>query len=186
MTNERPPRADAARNRARVLAAAYEAFASEGLSVSLDEIARRAGVGAGTVHRHFPAKVDLASAVIRDRLTTIVEEGRSLLETDGPAALFAFTRLLVLEWGAADRGLRDALAALGADINSVIPEGMDTFLKMLDELLATAQQAGVVRPDIDARGMKAILVGCQAMREFDPERAPALLDTVIDGLRVKA
>src|ERR1700738_1340291 len=63
----KPLRADAARNRARVLETAYETFAAEGLSVPIDEIARRAGVGAGTVYRHFPTKEALFQAVIRDR-----------------------------------------------------------------------------------------------------------------------
>ena len=65
---DRPLRADAARNRARVLEVAYDTFAAEGLSVPIDEIARRAGVGAGTVYRHFPTKEDLFRAVVDDRL----------------------------------------------------------------------------------------------------------------------
>ena len=65
---DRPLRADAARNRARVLEVAYDTFAAEGLSVPIDEIARRAGVGAGTVYRHFPTKEDLFRAVVADRI----------------------------------------------------------------------------------------------------------------------
>ena len=76
---DRPLRADAARNRARVLEVAYETFAAEGLSVPIDEIARRAGVGAGTVYRHFPTKEDLYRAVVEDRIGNIVDEGRALL-----------------------------------------------------------------------------------------------------------
>ena len=71
----RPLRADAARNRARVLETAYETFAAEGLSVPIDEIARRAGVGAGTVYRHFPTKEDLFRAVVESRLRRIIAEG---------------------------------------------------------------------------------------------------------------
>ncbi|HKV22663.1 MAG TPA: helix-turn-helix domain-containing protein, partial [Mycobacterium sp.] len=77
---DRPLRADAARNRARVLEVAYETFAAEGLSVPIDEIARRAGVGAGTVYRHFPTKDDLYRAVVEDRITTIIEGGRALID----------------------------------------------------------------------------------------------------------
>ena len=68
----KPLRADAARNRARVLETAYETFAAEGLSVPIDEIARRAGVGAGTVYRHFPTKEDLFRAVVESRLQFIM------------------------------------------------------------------------------------------------------------------
>src|SRR5437763_2748292 len=107
----RPLRADAARNRARVLEVAYETFAAEGLAVPIDEIARRAGVGAGTVYRHFPTKEDLYRAVIEDRLNRIVADGRALLSSDDPGqALFAFLRSMVLQWGATDRGLAEALA----------------------------------------------------------------------------
>src|ERR1700733_1381243 len=81
-------RADARRNRDRVLAAARELFANDGLSVSLDEIARRAGVGPGTVHRHFPAKEDLIAAVAIGRLEQIVEQARNLANADDPGAAF--------------------------------------------------------------------------------------------------
>src|ERR1700724_1543375 len=113
----RPLRADAAPNRARVLEVAYEMFAAEGLAVPIDEIARRAGVGAGTVYRHFPTKEDLFRAVIADRLSQIVDAGRALL-TSGNAgeALFTFLRSMVLQFGSTDRGLADALAGLGIDI----------------------------------------------------------------------
>src|SRR6516162_2940746 len=101
----RPLRADAARNRARVLEVAYDTFAAEGLSVPIDEIARRAGVGAGTVYRHFPTKEDLYRAVVEDRLEHIVECGRALLTTKGAGeALFSFLRSMVLDWGATDQG----------------------------------------------------------------------------------
>ena len=75
----RPLRADAARNRARVLEIAYETFAAEGLGVPIDEIARRAGVGAGTVYRHFPTKEDLYRAVVEDRIRRITDDGRVLV-----------------------------------------------------------------------------------------------------------
>ena len=71
----KPLRADAARNRARVLEIAYETFAAEGLSVPIDEIARRAGVGAGTVYRHFPTKEALFRAVVESRMRRLIDEG---------------------------------------------------------------------------------------------------------------
>src|ERR1700692_3315428 len=103
----KPLRADAARNRARVLETAYQTFAAEGLSVPIDEIARRAGVGAGTVYRHFPAKEDLVEAVIADQMQRIIDGGHALLEADKPGeALFTFLRAAV-EWSATNRGLVD-------------------------------------------------------------------------------
>src|SRR4029079_11647392 len=93
---DRPLRADAARNRARVLQVAYDTFASDGLAVPIDEIARRAGVGGGTVYRHFPTKEALFVAVVDDRLRWIIGSARDLLVAEGPGeALFAFLRQMV-------------------------------------------------------------------------------------------
>src|SRR5215469_1716418 len=86
--SDREQRADARRNRERVLRTAQQAFAAEGLSVSLDEIARRAGVGPGTVHRHFPAKEALYLAVATDMLQQLVAEAEVLAATGDPAAVF--------------------------------------------------------------------------------------------------
>jgi AcrR family transcriptional regulator len=180
----RPLRADAARNRARVLEVAYDTFAAEGLAVPIDEIARRAGVGAGTIYRHFPTKEALFQAVIEDRMHRLVDDGRALLETAGPGeALFVYLRSLVLQWGAGDRGLVDALAGFGIDIAAAAPDAEDAFLAMLDELLRAAQQAGTARTDIGVREVKAIMVGCQAMEAYNAELAERVTDVVVDGLR---
>ena len=180
----RAQRADAARNRARVLEVAYETFAAEGLSVPIDEIARRAGVGAGTVYRHFPTKEALFQAVIEDRMQHLVDDGYALLESAGTGeALFRFLRSMVLQWGATDRGLADALAGLGIDIATAAPNAEDAFLALLDELLRAAQKTGTARQDIGVREVKSILVGCQAMEAYNPELAERVTDVVIDGLR---
>jgi AcrR family transcriptional regulator len=182
----RPLRADAARNRARVLEVAYETFAAEGLSVPIDEIARRAGVGAGTVYRHFPTKEDLFRAVVESRLRRIIDEGRALLDDPGPGeALFTFLRAMVLDWGATDQGLVDALGGLGIDVESAVPDAEDAFRGLLGELLVAAQRAGTVRPDVDVPEIKALMVGCQAMEGYDQARAERVTDVVVDGLRVQ-
>jgi AcrR family transcriptional regulator len=181
----RPLRADAVRNRARVLDVAYETFAAEGLSVPIDEIARRAGVGAGTVYRHFPTKDALFQAVIEDQLQRLVDDGYGLLKSEGPGeALFTFLRSIVLQWGATNRGLVDALAGIGIDIASAA-KAEDAFLAVLGELLRAAQQAGSARPDIGVREVKSILVGCQAMEAYNSELAGRVTEVVVDGLRPK-
>ena len=180
----RPLRADAARNRARVLDVAYETFAAEGLAVPIDEIARRAGVGAGTVYRHFPTKEALFAAVIDDRMQHLVSDGYALLKSGEPGeALFTYLRSLVLQWGARDRGLVDALAGVGIDIETVAPEAEEAFLAMLDDLLTAAQRAGTARGDIGVREVKSILVGCQAMEAYNSALAERVTDVVVDGLR---
>lgn len=180
---DRPLRADAVRNRARVLEVAYDTFAAEGLSVPIDEIARRAGVGAGTVYRHFPTKEDLYRAVVEDRIGNIVEQGRALASTDDPGALFTFLRSIVLQWGATDRGLADALAGIGIDIETALPDVEDDFLQMLADLLRAGQKARAVRPDLDVRDVKAILSGCLAIQVANPNSAERLTEVVLDGLR---
>lgn len=177
-------RADAARNRERVLEVAYETFAAEGLSVPIDEIARRAGVGAGTIYRHFPAKEALFSAVVKDRMQRLVDDGYARLESDDPGtALFTFLRSIVLQWGAKDRGLVEALAGFGIDIEQAAPEAEDAFLTVLGELLRAAQEAGAARRDVGVREVKAILVGCQAMQSYNADLAERATDVVVDGLR---
>jgi AcrR family transcriptional regulator len=111
----RAPRADAQRNRALVLQVAAEVFATEGLSVPVHEIARRAGVGTGTVSRHFPTKEELFAAILLDRMKQLTEQADALADTrDAATAFFAFFATLVHE-GAAHRGLAEALDRLGLD-----------------------------------------------------------------------
>ncbi|GAT04501.1 TetR/AcrR family transcriptional regulator [Mycolicibacterium fortuitum] len=179
-------RADAARNRARVLEVAYETFAADGLAVPIDEIARRAGVGAGTVYRHFPTKEALFQAVIAERIRGVVEEGRTLLADADPAdALFAFLRSMVLQWGAADRGLVDALAGSGIDVETLVPDAEDEYFAVLGDLLAAAQRAGTARGDVTVADVKALLVGCQAMQSYNADVAERVTSVVFDGLRAE-
>jgi AcrR family transcriptional regulator len=180
----KPLRADAARNRDLILKTAYETFASEGLAVPLDEIARRAGVGAGTVYRHFPTKDDLFRAVVADRLGQIVSEGRALLDGSGAGeGLFTFLRRMVLSWGADDRGLVDALASAGFDQASAGADVDAEFLALLGDLLRAAQHAGTVRADVTTPEVKALMVGCLAMQGYDDGVAARVTEVVLDGLR---
>lgn len=183
---QRAVRADAARNRARVLEVAYDTFASDGLSVPIDEIARRAGVGAGTVYRHFPTKEALFQAVIADRMRRIIDDGYALLKAEQPGeALYAFMRSMVLQWGAADRGLVEALAGVGIDVNSAVPEAEAAFMELLGELLRAAQQADSARHDVTVPEVKTLLVGCQAMQGYNAELAARVTEVALDGLRAR-
>src|SRR6478752_9838289 len=114
MEQPRALRADALRNRRQLLQVAYETFATEGLSVPIDEIARRAGVGAGTVYRHFPTKEALFEAVIGERMRFVVGRARELLAADPSTAVYKFLREMV-RTGAADHGMVEALASYGID-----------------------------------------------------------------------
>jgi AcrR family transcriptional regulator len=183
----RPLRVDAARNRARILDVAYDTFAEGGLSVPIDEIARRAGVGAGTVYRHFPTKEALFGAIASNRLQHLSDRAAALTETEEPGeAFFAYLEVLVEE-GKSDQGLEEALAGIGFDLASSIPDAEQHFMTLLEDLLTCAQRAGAVRSDIGVKDVKALLVGCQAMQRSsdDPAIAQRTLAVVRDGLALR-
>jgi AcrR family transcriptional regulator len=174
-------RADARRNRARILAVAVQAFATEGLSVPVQEIARRAGVGTGTVSRHFPTKEALFEAILLSRAGQLTEEATRLLDAADPGAAFFgfFARLIAA--GAANLGLAEALTGAGYDLDEATRrDGVDP-MTALARLLARAQQAGAVRPDVDAADVKALIGGCLARAAAAPDQAT--LDRMVDIAR---
>lgn len=188
------PRADARRNRARVLEVAAEVFATEGLSVPVHEIARRAGVGTGTVSRHFPTKQELFAAILLQRLEQLIAEAELLAEEQEPGpAFFTFFATLIRE-GAANRGLAEALAGGGYDLESAAETAGLDLTGGLSALLTRAQEAGSVRPDVDYADVKALMNGCLtrtgAGTGTDPGADAAALDhltaVVCDGLRSRA
>ncbi|WP_433428523.1 TetR/AcrR family transcriptional regulator [Nonomuraea sp. CA-141351] len=176
-----PARADARRNRSRVLEAAQRAFAELGLEVPLDEIARRAGVGAGTVYRHFPSKEALFEAVVLERLQQLTEEVNALTASPDPAEAFFEAVRLTVERAALNKALCDALSA-GVDLRLAAP-AREEYAVALGTLLDRAQRAGAVRSDVDAADVRTLLSGCLTMeggRNGAPGRATAI---VLDGLR---
>jgi AcrR family transcriptional regulator len=181
----RPLRADAARNRARVLQVAYETFAEEGAAVPIDEIARRAGVGAGTVYRHFPTKESLFQAIVADRLSQVIERARAQTAADPGEGLYAFL-FHMAEQGATDLGLTEAFAGIGFDLTEALPEAEREFTGIMADLLAQAQRAGTVRSDVDTDDIKTLIVGLQAMRRFrgDSERMRRVYPVIRAGLSV--
>ncbi|WP_326634861.1 TetR/AcrR family transcriptional regulator [Nonomuraea fuscirosea] len=176
-----PARADARRNRSRVLEAARHAFAEIGLDVPLDEIARRAGVGAGTVYRHFPSKEALFEAVVLEGLRQLTEEVGALVAAPDPAeAFFAAVRLTV-ERAGPNKALCDALST-EVDPRLAAP-AREEYAAALSTLLDRAQRAGAVRPDVDPADVRTLLSGCLTMEggpDGTPGRATAI---VLDGLR---
>jgi AcrR family transcriptional regulator len=181
----RAVRADARRNRARVLEVAIEAFATEGLSLPVHEIARRAGVGTGTVSRHFPTKESLFEAIVFSFAERLVEQARQLAATEDPGtAFFGFFSAMVGE-GAANRALADALAGAGFDVEAAASRAEHDVMGALRDLLARAQQAGAVRGDVDVADVKALMVGCLARERpgGDAHARDRMLAVVCEGLR---
>ena len=182
----RPLRADARRNRERVLEAARAAFGAEGSDVSLDDIARRAGVGAGTVYRHFATKDALFEAVVLDRIGELVEEAHALADDPDPGRAFSsFVELLARE-GARKRDLVETLSADGIRLRLGEAPIFRALIEVLGELLGRAQQAGAVRSDISVDDVMAVLTGASyaiGHSGADVEQSGRLLSIMYDGLR---
>jgi AcrR family transcriptional regulator len=185
----RPRRADARRNRARILEAAEAVFPASGLSTPVEEIARHAGVGIGTVYRHFPTKEALFEAILVSRVERLADEAGSLSSaTDaGAAFLELFTR--IVEEAAARKAFADALARAGVDVKAATSAAGQELLGALGALLARAQQDGTVRHDVDLDQVIALLVGaCLAAEHGNMDRGlhTRALAIIFDGLRPEA
>ena len=182
----RPQRADARRNRDRVLEAARAAFAAEGSDAPLDEIASRAGVGAGTVYRHFATKEALFEAVVFDRMGELIEEARALADDLGPGRAFSsFVERLARE-GALKRDLIEALASDGTHLPAGEALIIQTLTVALAELLHGAQHAGAVRSDISVDDVVPLLTGAAyaiCHSRADEDRTRRFLAIIYDGLR---
>ncbi|MEU6560826.1 TetR/AcrR family transcriptional regulator [Nocardia nova] len=157
-------RIDARRNRARVLAAAQQAFAEYGMSVSLSEIARRAGVGAGTVHRHFPTKLDLLEAVIQQRMDRLTARALSLRDVPDPTAAFLDFCTEVVTRTPGNKAMCDVLDADDGWPRTLLQDAGDRFHLALEHLLHSAQRAGGVRADLTLADVLAIFSGCVAIQ----------------------
>jgi AcrR family transcriptional regulator len=182
-TDPRPMRADARRNRGRVLAAAREAFTEHGIDATMDDIARRAAVGPGTLYRHFPTREALLAAVYRGDVDALAAQARELaLERPPEEALHAWLRLQ-LDYIHYKRGLGTAVKTiLGAD-SAMLTDCRDIMRAALGRLLAGAQEVGAVRADIEAAELLRLVHGVVLASETAPDQAERLLSIVLDGLR---
>jgi AcrR family transcriptional regulator len=186
MTTQKPLRADALRNREQVLRAARESFAAEGSSVPLDVIARRAGVGPGTVYRHFPTKEALYEAVVLDRFRLLADRAGSLADAADPGtALLGFIQDLVKE-AAPKKDLIDALDRAGIPLGPGLVQAATDLRAAVGRLLGLAQQAGAVRADIGTEDVmllvSGIILAVQRHDDVHPDPGRALA-VVCDGLR---
>ncbi|MCP2328841.1 AcrR family transcriptional regulator [Hamadaea flava] len=186
MTPDPPLRADARRNRERLLAAAEQVFAEQGVTASTEDVARVAGVGVGTVFRHFPTKEQLIEAVYHARLARLAELADRLADSADPGAAFAEFFSTTVEGAATKNALVEALSRAGVD--TAAPEVGGWVRRALGVLLARAQQAGAVRPDVTVPDLLGLLVGTSRAVEHlsgDPEARVRVVEVVLDGLRVR-
>ena len=178
-------RADARRNRDQILSAADQLFAEEGLAVPVDEIARRAGVGAGTLYRHFPTKEALFEAVLISHMDAIAERGRELAgHEDAGEALFQFLMCLAQE-SATKKNLIDALAGAGIDIKARASDSKHAVEEAFAALLTRAQQGGFIRRDVTVADLFALVMGTCAMANQPASEASQarMMSIVFDGVR---
>lgn len=182
-------RADARRNRARVLEAAEAAFASKGTSVSTEEIARDAGVGIGTVFRHFPTKEALLEAVVVGRLERLAAEAASLATAEDPGSAFFSFFASAVDRSATKIALADALAAAGVDVERAAAEVGRELRRTMGVLLGRAQAVGAVREDATVADVIALLVGASRAAEhagWDRGVQTRTVAIMLDGLRPAA
>jgi len=181
----RPLRADAAKNRERILAAAEATFTAEGVAAPIDAVAQRAGVGVGTVYRHFPTKEALFEAIVTARLGELCEMTRQLAEGEAPeAAVFSFLR----EFGrqaSAKQDLFDAMDAAGIDIKSTCAGSVEELTRGIDVLLERAKQAGGVRDDVATGEVMALIVGACHSKQ-DDLACQRMVEIVCEGIRKPA
>ncbi len=180
-TSTRPLRADAQRNRDRILEAAGLVFATEGTEVHVETIAEKAGVGVGTLYRHFPTKQKLCDAVLLERLSALVVDAQQFTDDDDPGGVFfGFLKHFVEEAAAK----RDLVAMMGD--GSAFKETATVRLELADTvgvLLQRAQSVGAVRPEVSATTVLS-LVGAACQAAAHTIAAPYELVAIIcDGLR---
>jgi len=184
--DERPLRRDAERNRRRILTAAADAFAEGGLAVTMDEVARRAGVGVGTVYRRFPDKELLIEALFEqriDELVALAEVARDDADPFAGLVRFFETSLAVQ---AADRGLKDVVLGTARGAGRAA-RARERIGPIVDDLMARARDAGDVRSDLSASDLAVIQLMLGAVIDFTHDVAPdawrRVLAIVLDGLR---
>lgn len=181
-------RADARRNRGRILAAAEKVFAEKGPQASTEEVAVAAGVGIGTVFRHFPTKAALLEGVVLTKIQRLIDEADALSTSQDPrAALFEFFSRMVAG-SSSKRAFSDALAEAGVDLKSATAELKQELGRKIGTLLANAQRVGTVRRDVGVPELMALMSGAFHAAEHGTdcnETVCRVLGIIFDGLRAE-
>jgi AcrR family transcriptional regulator len=181
----RPMRADARRNYERLLVQARKAFAEHGTGASLEEIARAAGVGIGTLYRHFPNRYALMSAVFEEAVNDLLARSRALLDAEEPcSALVAWLREIITHAGEY-RGLSRALMSASQDASSALSRCSDPMRGAGQALLTRAQEAGAVRGDVSIGDLLQLTNAIALAAEetpSDPRLADRLLRLTLRGI----
>jgi AcrR family transcriptional regulator len=182
--SKRPKRADALRNYEKLVAAAREAFTEADRSASLEDIARRAGVGIGTLYRHFPTRGDLVEAVYVDEVEALSRSAAELAALEPWEALTSWLQRFV-GYVATKQALADELFAV-AERDDAVFTGCRSMLHAAGEpLLRRAQEDGIVRPDVTIDEVVRMVGGIAKIPADDPADIQRLLAVALDGLRYR-
>jgi AcrR family transcriptional regulator len=183
----RAPRADAARNREQLLAVATRVFMAAEAEPSMRAIAREAGVGIGTLYRHFPTRESLVDAVYRDQVARLTAGARELLGRLPPAAALRGWMDLFGDWIAAKNGMLDTLLSMVQSGEIAHDRTRTELLTAITTLLEAGRAAGDLRPDVTAEDIAAALIGIFTVAPRPRREAGAgrLLDLLMDGLRAR-
>ncbi|MER6420979.1 TetR/AcrR family transcriptional regulator [Streptomyces sp. NPDC001137] len=181
-------RADARRNRERILEAAVRAFSEKGPDVAIDTIAKAAGVGSATLYRHFPTREALVEATYRNELARVCDSAVKLLADNPPDRAIRLWMDDFIDYLAAKQGMADALRAAVASGADPFAETLDKLGTALGTLLHAGADAGLLRPDVDPFDVGFSLAGVALITSAPDqrERADRLLDLLLDGLRYGA
>jgi AcrR family transcriptional regulator len=180
----RKPRADGQRNRARLLETAKAAFAEKGAAASLDEIARTAGVGAGTLYRHFPTRDALIEAVYRNETEQLMGAAARLAETHLPKAALREWLLLSVDYMATKRGMYAALNSIVGGTSELYSASTEQMKRAIAELVDRAVASGEVRLDIDPLDLLRALAGVANMSSGPggTQAAKRMVDILMAGI----
>jgi AcrR family transcriptional regulator len=181
----RPKRADARRNYDKLVTAAREVFAEEGSDATLEEISRRAGVGIGTLYRHFPARENLIEAAYLDGVEKICAAVSSHDGEEPWEALIGWLLELV-GFAATKRVLADEMFAYLDRDAPVFQSCSGAIYGAGESLLRRAQEAGAVRPDVDIADVTKMVIGIAGLRTAPPEQVERIVAVALDGLRPAA
>jgi AcrR family transcriptional regulator len=180
---ERPMRADAQRNLERLLLAAREVLRESGADASLEEIARRAGVGIGTLYRRFPTRLSLLEAVYREDVDSLGAQAQRLVEDEEPWVALEKWVWVLLDYVATKRALFQALVdAVGRD-SELLTHSRQAVNDAAAAVLHHAQDAGVARKDVEPSDLLRLVGGCTMMGELDPAQQERVVSIVLGGIR---
>jgi AcrR family transcriptional regulator len=187
-TGTRALRADAQRNRDRLLDAAVRAFSGEGPEATLDAIAKDAGVGIGTLYRHFPTREALVEAAYRNELARLCDAVPDLLRAMPPDEAMRSWMDRFVDYMTTKRGMADALRAVIASGGNPYAESRGRLIAAITTLLDAAGATGTVRPDVAPGDVLASLSGVSLVAGEPAQRDQArrMLDLLMDGLRYRA